>query len=175
MTMHNNQVNPITAIQNHFDGMNPIDKMKFLQETGLNFANINIMDYNSAMKLCKRLNLDLSDVSLFKPKSYADALFESRMDRIDKHNEESEKLIERYKALEKQYYAAKEKREQKRSEIYSKNGVTSELAFKDLKRAGGISSIDADALAMQDKDVQDAELAYDVALSIANDHTHDIV
>ena len=97
------------------------------------------------------------------------------MARIDKHNEESEKLIARYKELEKLANIAKAKQTEKRNNLFGKYGVKNLNSFNILKKAGGIATVDSDALNLATKSADDAQLAYEIALSTANEHTHHIV
>ena len=171
-----NSINPINAIKNFFSSMSVEQQAKFYQETGLNFANINIMDYDAAVKYCKSHNIDLSPVTLWaNQQTKKDAFFESYMARIDKHNEESEKLIARYKELEKLANIAKAKQTEKRNDLFGKYGVKNLNTFNALKKAGGIATVDSDALNLLTKSADDALSAYEIALSTANEHTHHIV
>lgn len=166
-------INPIIALKNRLMGMTTEQQAKFYRETGVNLSNINLMDFTSAVRICK--NLNLGDVSLWLGKSTKDMFMNSYMERLDRHNEESEKLIARYKALEIVMNEANSKKKKMQSELFSKYNVGNAAMFKELKKEGKVSSSDIYDYSKLQMSADEAALEYDIALSIANEHTHKLV
>jgi hypothetical protein len=97
------------------------------------------------------------------------------MERLDRHNEESEKLIKRYKALEIVMNEANSKKKKMQFELFSKYNVGSAAMLKELTKEGKVSSSDIYDYSKLQMSADEAALKYDIALSIANEHTHKLV